>query len=193
MKLYRGKQKGFTLIELLVAIPIAGLVVAAATGAIIQLLNVNDISAQNMAIRQVQTAGSWMSRDGVQTQSASGISTVGTGIPFTLQWTFWDDTAVPPLVNETHQVTYSLVDMSSGSRQQLERREVVTNAVGAVTSDTTIIVAQYVDGSAAYCRWEADPSSPTGFSQTTFALTVTATVGSETESRTYQVRPRSLV
>ena len=193
MKLFRGKQKGFSLIELLVAIPIAGLVVAAATGAIIQLLNVSDINANTMAIRQVQTAGSWVSRDGVQAQSTSGISTVGTGMPFTLTWSFWDTGASPP-VNETHQVTYSLVDMPSGSLKQVQRHEIVTDANGAVTSDTTIFVAKYVDGSAISCQWawETDPA-PAHYSSTTFIFTVTAAVGSETESRSYQIRPRSLV
>jgi len=58
----RAGQKGFTLIELLVAIPIAALLMLAASGAIVQLVHSSRASAQMNAIRQVQMAGTWISR-----------------------------------------------------------------------------------------------------------------------------------
>lgn len=190
MKCFGGGQRGFTLLELLVVIPISALVVAAATGVIIQLLHTSDISASAYVTRQVQTAGGWVSRDALQAQSTSGIGTTGPGMPFTLTYSFWDTEAEPP-VNETHQVTYSLVNMPSGSLQQLQRHEIITNAVGTVISDTTIIVARHVDGSATTCRWETDAGQPSGYSQTTFIFTVRSFMGGEEEERSYQVRPRT--
>ncbi len=190
MKWFRGRQKGFTLLELVVVIPIAGLIVAAATGAIIQLLDTNDINASTYVVRQVQTAGGWVSRDGLQAQSTSGIGTAGSGMPFTLTYSFWDVDASPP-VNETHQVTYSLVNMPSGGLMQVQRHEVVTDAVGAVVSDTNIIVARCVDGGATTCRWEADADEPSGYSQTTFVFTVRSLMGGKEEFRSYQIRPRT--
>jgi hypothetical protein len=94
-------------------------------------------------------------------------------------------------VNETHQVTYSLANMPSGSLQQLQRREIITNAVGTVISDTTITVARNVDGSATTCRWEPDASQPSGYSQTTFVFTVKALMVGKEEVRSYQIRPRT--
>jgi prepilin-type N-terminal cleavage/methylation domain-containing protein len=190
MRCFRGGQRGFTLLELVVVIPISALLVAAATAAIIQLLDTNDINASTHVIRQVQTAGGWVSRDGLQAQSTSGIGTVDSGMPFTLTYSFWDVDVEPP-VNETHQVTYSLVNMPSGSLQQLERHEVVTNAAGTVTSDTTIVVARHVDGSATTCRWEANAGDPSGYSQTTFIFTIRAVFGGQDEERSYQIRPRT--
>ena len=195
-----GRERGVTLIELLVAIPIAGLVAAAAAGTIFQLMNTNDISAGMLAVRQVQTAGDWVSRDGVQAQSdndtysgtyylhtISDNISVRVGIPFTLNWSYWD-TGASPAVNETHQVTYSLVNMPSGSLKRLQRHEVVTDKNGATLSDTTITVAEYVDSSATSCVWEW----ANGKRQPSFIFKIKAVVGQKTESRSYQVRPRAL-
>jgi prepilin-type N-terminal cleavage/methylation domain-containing protein len=185
-----GRERGVTLIELLVAIPIAGLVAAAAAGTIVQLLNTNDISAGMLAVRQVQIAGDWVSRDGVQAQSADNISdniSTGVGMPFTLKWSYWD-TGATPEVNETHQVTYSLVNMPSGSLKRLQRHEVVKDKGGATISDTTITVAEYIDGSATSCVWEW----ANGKRQPSFIFKIKAVVGQKTESRSYQVRPRAL-
>ena len=172
-----GRERGVTLIELLVAIPIAGLVAAAAAGTIIQLMNTNDISAGMLAVRQVQTAGDWVSRDGVQAQSdndtiSDNIST-GSGMPFTLIWSYWDK-GVNPVSFETHEVKYFLDP--SGSVNRLRREEVINGV------KTTMTVAEYVTG--ATCAWEPG-------SKTTFIFTVTAVVGGKTESRSYQVMPRA--
>jgi len=185
-----GRERGFTLIELLVAIPIAGLVAAAAGGTIIQLMNTNDISAGMLAVRQVQTAGDWVSRDGLQTQSTDNISdniSTRSGIPFTLIWSYWDR-GVTPAVFEAHKATYSLVNMPSGSFQRLQRREVVKDKDGVTISDSTITVAEYIDSSGTSCVWEW----ANGKRQPSFIFKIKAVVGGKTESRTYQVMPRTL-
>ena len=186
-----GRERGVTLIELLVAIPIAGLIAAAAAGTIVQLLHTNNISAGMLAVRQVQTAGDWVSLDGLQVQSADNISdniSNGSGIPFTLNWDYWDRGTIPA-VFESHRATYSLEDMTPGSLlKKLQRREVVKDAWGTVMANTTMTVAECIDGNATTCVWEW----ANGERQPSFIFKIQAVVGGKTESRTYQVRPRTL-
>ncbi len=185
MKWLRGKQKGFTLVELLVAIPIIAVVAAAVAGITIQTLRSNRISADTLAVRYAQQAGDWVSKDGIQAQSATGVSTgVGSGIPFTLKWSFWDTGTSPP-VNDTHTVSYSLQDTPSSSLKRLVRCEVVTDKDGIETKNTTITVAEGVDSSATTCRWQDS-------GQKTFIFTVTIVVGQETQTRSYQISPRPM-
>lgn len=192
LRWFRGKERGVTLIELMVAIPIAGLLAVAAGVTIVQLLHTNNISADMLAVRQVENAGDWVSRDSVQAQSITGVASdnVSSGLPFTLTWVRWDTGASPP-VNETHQVKYWLKDVPGSLLKQLQRTEVVTNASGAVTSNTTTTVAEYIDGSATTCRWLWVTTPAPGYSTTTFTFTLKAVVGTKTESRSYQVMPRA--
>jgi hypothetical protein len=160
-----------------------GLIAAAAAGAIIQTLRANDINTRMMALRQVQTAGGWISRDGVQAQRVQITDSAASshGFPVTLSWGrgYWDREA-DEYRSETHEITYFLEDMPAGNLQLLRRREVVT---GSRTADSTITVACYVAGSATTCLRQSGEGE-------TFLLTITVTVGVSTESRRYQVVPR---
>jgi prepilin-type N-terminal cleavage/methylation domain-containing protein len=174
MKLVQGNQRGFTLVEVMVGVLIMALVGLAATAAIIQVVNAGRNSTHMSALRQVQTAGYWVSRDGLQAQVVDvddNPETEGTEI-LILQWTDWDD-------KDLHQIQYSLQDMPSGGLKKLWRYETITPEMGAPTSQTTM-VAQYIDASATSCQWDG--------SQITFE--VTATLEQQTESRTYEIKPR---
>jgi prepilin-type N-terminal cleavage/methylation domain-containing protein len=192
MKWIKGKQRGFTLIELLVAIPIIGLLGLAMGAVLIQLLRSDRITQGMVAIRQVQTAGDWVSGDGLQFQDVtSGIASdnVSSGLPFTLKWKYWDADATPA-ASETHEVTYSLMNApGGGTLKQLQRHEVIKSSDNTTISDTATIVARYINASAAAtnCRWVlgTDPA------ETTFIFTVTSVVGTKTESRTYRVVGRA--
>jgi prepilin-type N-terminal cleavage/methylation domain-containing protein len=196
MKWIKGKQRGFTLVELLVAIPIIALIGMAAGAVIIQLMHANNITYGISAIRQVQTAGDWVSRDGLQFQEVtSGVASdnVSLGLPFTLKWSYWDADASPPS-SSIHEVTYSLLAMpNGGSLKQLQRHEVVKDSDNATISDTAIIVARYIDASATAtsCRWVLEPLPAPHYSETTFIFTVTSVMGPKTESRTYRVMGRA--
>lgn len=176
MRRFRRNEKGFTLIELLVAIPIAGMVVAASTGGIIQLLNSRDIDAGVLAIRQVQTAGNWVARDGVQAQEV--IINSDDGFPLVLKWSRYD-------TNQTYEVRYSLVPMGSGDLMNLQRTETVDGG-----NPVTHVVGRYLvsDGLSTSCRWEAAQSGQ----PTEFTVRITADVGQKRESREYTVNPRVL-
>jgi len=174
MKLMQGNQRGFTLIEVMVGVLIMALVGLAAAAAIIQVVNAGRNSSHMSTLRQVQTAGYWVSRDGLQAQ----VVEIGgsAGFPLNLTWTDWDD-------GDVHQIVYSLQEMYSGSDlSKLWRYATVTPEVGYPTSHTTM-VAQYIDGSATSCYW-------TDEYQGNFTFEVTATVEQQTESRTYEVKPR---
>jgi len=166
MKLMQGNQRGFTLVEVMVGVVIMALVGLAAATAIIQVVNAGRNSSHMSALRQVQTAGYWVSRDGLQAQGVSIAE--GTGFPLELTWQDWDD-------YEVHQVVYSLQDMPSGSLKKLWRQESINDVQVATT-----MVAQYIDGSATSCQWDG--------SQITFE--VSATLEQQTESRTYEIKPR---
>lgn len=169
-------QKGFTLIELLVAIPIAALVMLAASGVLIQLVHSSRASAQMNAIRQVQMAGTWISRDGLQAEAVTIAS--GNGFPCTFVWHDYNVANAPK-----HTAVYSLVPSGSGTLVQLQRQETVE---GTTPTTTTQIVARNLvsAGNATALSWTDS------FAKTGLRFQVVSTVGQETESRTYDVTPR---
>ena len=173
-RLFGRNQKGFTLIELLVVIPIVAVVVAGATGGLIQVLHSKDASARMVAMRQVQTAGYWVSTDGLQ---AEGVTLTANNFPLTLVWT-------DPQNDEMHTVTYTVTGLSGN--QKLERHAVVVDiSTGATISDTTITVASQL--TQATCQQQVSAEG-----QVSLIFFAEATVGQETESRTYDIKPRSL-
>jgi len=166
-------ERGFTLIELLIAIPITAAIVAAASGATIQIIQSTDASAHMNAVRQVQTSGHWVSHDAIQAQQISVPELPG--FPFTLTWTDWDD-------SEVHQVRYSLQDMPSGDLKQLNRQETAGPGV------TNMLVAQYIDLSQSSCVWNEEEA----ILYFNITASVTGARGEQIETRTYGVIPRSL-
>ena len=194
MSFIHKNQKGFTLIELLVALPIAALVVAAATTAIIPILQSTNTSAHMVALRQVQTAGYWVSTDSLQAQSvedgdrttlhidADDPATENIEEILILKWTDRD--------GEVHKVTYKLVG-DSGELKQLQREETIT---GAMTTTTITIVGQNIDDGVdcdtdkrTTCDWTSDKKEAFTFKVT---ATVTGARGPQIETRTYEIQPR---
>jgi prepilin-type N-terminal cleavage/methylation domain-containing protein len=170
MKRIHKGQRGLTLLELLIALPIAALILAAATGAIIQLINSSQASSRMVACRQVQTAGYWVSKDGLQAQRVN--ITAPTAI-LILEWTEWEG-------NVSYRITYSLQDMPSGSLKQLRRTEAVNGTAGA-----TLTIATHRVPEETSCNWTNDERQA-------FTFNVTAKVGKQTETRGYEITPRPL-
>jgi prepilin-type N-terminal cleavage/methylation domain-containing protein len=165
MKLTRTNQKGFTIIELVITLAIMGLVIAAVSGTITQIIQSRRTTDHMNALRQVQTAGYWVSKDGIQAES---LTTQG---HFLYVWrTDWDD-------SDLHEVVYSLQNMPSGALKQLQREESLN---GVPT--TTTIVSRYIDPAQTSCVWDPDAN--------TLTFVVTATMDQQTETRTYEVQPR---
>jgi prepilin-type N-terminal cleavage/methylation domain-containing protein len=102
LRLKNRNQGGFTLLELLVALAIDGVLICVIAAIIFQVSSVSSSSSGHMsAVKQVENAAQWISRDAlmaqsVDTQGASGFQ------PLTLTWVDWDNTK--------YQVTYTIVN-----------------------------------------------------------------------------------
>ena len=161
----RRNQKGFTLIEIVIAVAIAGLVVAAAAGAVVQLIQSQDTTAHMLVVRQVQQAGYWLSTDALQAQNVSANTTTAWGsedFPLTLTW-------------NGHNITYTLEPMDD--LDELQRSDGATN----------MTVAKYLTDSTT-CSWNATARLLTF----TVEASVMGARGPETETRIYEVKPRPL-
>ena len=175
-------QRGFSLLELLIVIALTGLVTAAITTTLFQVFNMNTRTANRMAaVSQVQHAGKLVSEDILEAQTVN--TTASSGFPLTL-------TRTDPQTNDEYTVIYDLVDMPSGDYQRLERELTIIPAEGEPPAPAISIVAEYIDISIdpgtgevkTKCKWSGG----------VLTFTVTATVGDESETRVYEVNPRSI-
>ena len=157
------RQKGFTLVEVLVAVAITGILATGIAVSISQTLGISASSnAKMQAIKQIEVA---IDRIRTDVQMAQEISTSDLNDPqvfLVLKWVQWDNT-----INE---VKYSL---DSSSHQMI--RLPSTGTLNAVTKNMqSVQVVKLAGGN--------------------LSITLVATVegyGSATESRTFEVQPRS--
>jgi len=168
MKKLKKGERGFTLIEMLVVIVLIGLISGGITAAIMQILTINHRASNHMiCVRQVQQAGKEVSKDTLQAQAVN--VTGSQGFPLTLTWEEWG-------TNTTHTVTYNLTDMSGGLKR-LQRAHYIGSTPNSVN-----IVAEYID------------PNQTSFVQVagndSYEFRVTATLGTESETRIYEIKPR---
>jgi len=157
-------QKGFTLVELLVAIGIASFLIVGVAAAILQLISVSDRNSNYMtAYTQVQNAGFSVSRDAVQAQEI----TVNGAAWITIDWIDWE--GLP------HQVVYTLEDASGGLKELWRTYSIEDVPQG------NIRVARYID-----------PGTNSSWDESEHVLTmvITAQVGDESATRTYNIEPR---
>ena len=163
-------QRGVTLIELLIAVAITSVVTGSITMTMFQVYAGNARTSNHMmAVKQVQNAGYWFSRDALMAQTVI-LTADADGFPLTLHWAEWDTT--------THQVTYDIVS------DELKRTE------GAIE----FVVADYINSDPSKTKCEFIDSDGDGANDK-LVLTVTATVGSgsheRSETRVYKAIPRA--
>jgi prepilin-type N-terminal cleavage/methylation domain-containing protein len=117
-------QSGMTMIELVMALAVTAIIGTAVTAAVAQVFDTNVRSSNHMvAVRQVQNAGYWFSRDA---QMAQSVDTSVSGKLVRLQWTDFENTL--------HTADYTLVDGASGLKD-LERD---------IDGDV-VVVGQFID------------------------------------------------
>ena len=163
--LINKNQKGFTLIEILIAMAITGLIAGGITGAISHVIIGSARSTNHMtAVRQVQDAGYWVSRDAQMAQDIT--LTEPTGFPLTL------DISVDMDPANDYTISYSL------DGDKLKRQE---------NGSPETLIAEYIDTDQTTCEF-IDTNEDN--IDDTLILTITATVGTESETRIYEVIPR---
>ena len=171
MKKLRKGQRGVSLVELVIVVALAGLVGVAITATAFQVFTFTTrISNQMTAIRQVQQAGFWVSPDVMMSDPTppSNIDYSGQGGNFlVLRWTDGN--------GSEHEVTYLI---TAGNK--LQRTHKITPDGGPTTEVS--IVAEYIDIDPAQTSFVPEGDA--------FKFKVTATVGEQTETRTYEVKPR---
>ena len=167
LRFAHNHQRGFTLIELMIAIGIAALITGGITAAIMQILTINTRASNHMvAVRQVQQAGKEVSKDTLQAQNVTPGGC--TNCLLSLNWTEVGGNQT------THQIKYTLVD------KKLKREDLSLNS--------TTIVAEYIDDTIDPVTGKARTNCVWDGSVLTF--TVTATLGTESETRIYEIQPR---
>jgi prepilin-type N-terminal cleavage/methylation domain-containing protein len=173
----RRGSRGLTLVELLIALAIGSLVAVGALGVLNQLF-VLIPKAQNgmLAIRQAQSAGYWIDRDGVSGQIITptpSLFTLSAATPLVISSVNWN--------SDNTIVTYSV-----DTNLKLQRQEVVKNKSGVTISSTLSQVADSISSITA----QYDYPNP-GDARKILTITITAQVGSATETRVYKISPRS--
>jgi len=99
MRLMHRDQRGVTFVELMLAIALAGIVTAGITMTFAHVFSGSTRTSNHMtAVRQVQSAGYWVSQDALQAQNVTP-DAGPSGFPLTLTWE-WEGT--------TNEVTYEL-------------------------------------------------------------------------------------
>ena len=164
-------QKGFTLLELIIAIAIAGLITAGITVAIMQIMTINHRASNHMvAVRQVQQAGKEVSKDALQCQNVT--CGADSGFPLTLNWTDWE--------GANYTVVYTFQTMPSSPDLMMLQRSQSIN--GTPQTPAPLTVAEHIDSEQTNCVWNATAG--------TLVFKVTARLGTEIETRIYEIEPR---
>ena len=167
-------EKGFTLIEVLVVTFIMALIASGATMTIAQVLGVTKSSNdRTTAIRQVQSAGYWISRDSLMAQSVTTDNDPETPeLEFiTLSWTAWEN-------SDVHKVVYTFEDMPTGLKK-LKRQHLVYDINGLEIENDMMYIAQNIIDSASFSVEDG-----------VWILSIGARSGTKTENREYEIIPR---
>ena len=167
-------QRGFTLIEVLIAVAIGGAIAGAGSMATRQVITqTNRNNNHEIAVRQVQIAGRWVTLD---TRMAQTVVTDedADGLPLTLTWQDFAGT------NE-YQVVYSLEEVEGVLKL---KREHYTNRADNPDPDATTYVARYIDAGQTSCDFENPPM---------LTFTVTATVGGGSQQEVSETRIYEIV
>ena len=172
--LINREQRGFTLVEILVALAITGLIVGGIAVAIIQVFSVNASASNRMtAVRQVQSAGYYISRDAEMAQDVNTDDNPGTIDVIelvSLRWTDWNG------VQYQSDYTINVDD------RELKR----SYTAGGQTTEN--IIARYIDPDTGNTNCQMDEDR--------LVLTITASIEGfkpASETRVYEVIPRPSV
>jgi len=172
----RKGEKGYTLIELIIAITIITMVSGAASIAIFQIMKGTERNNTHInAVRQVQTAGYWISRDARMAQSIDSENLTSPDF-LVFNWTEWDD-----LDEEIyHSATYSFEGLTDGIGT-LKR----THWSSAGANEQTLIANHIY-----YAPADPDDTSKADYQAPVLTLQLTSLVEDAMEIREYRIKHR---
>ena len=172
-----GDFRGITLVELLIALAIGSLLAVGTLSVLKQIfVLVPKVENNMLAVRQAQNAGYWIDRDGVSAQVITptpNLFTVSTATPLVISYVNWDATKTT--------ITYSV-----DAQHKLQRQIVVTNEkTGSVISNNQMQIGDSIASITAQYN-QPDVTNP----RKILTVTITAQVGSASETRVYIISPR---
>lgn len=169
-------EKGYTLIELIIAITIMVLVSGAAGAIIFQILrNIERNNDHITAVRQVQNAGYWISRDAQMAHSVN-VDNLTSPDFLILNWTERDYADEPTY----HTATYFFQDVTDGIGR-LKRSH--WSSAGA---NEETLVAEYIY----YDPDDLDDTSKADYQAPTLTVQLTAVYDEAIETREYRISHR---
>ena len=170
-------EKGFTLVELLVATTIIVLASGAAGAATFQVFKGTERNNNYMtAVRQVQNAGYWISRDAQMAQSVTADNLTSPDF-LILNWTERDYADEPTY----HTATYFFQDVTDGIGR-LKRSH--WSSAGA---NEETLVAEYIY----YDPDDLDDTSKADYQAPALTVQLTAVYDEAMETREYRISCRS--
>jgi len=172
----RQSEKGFSTIELIVSLSIIALIGLAATMTVFQTINVTERSNNQMtAIRQVQNAGYWISRD---VQRAENITTdnLSSANFIFLTWTERD------YENDDiyHSVTYFFEELAD------EIGKLKRNHWSSAGANDETLVAEYIS----YDPADSVNTSNVSYQNSVLTVKLTALSGDAEKTREYRINRR---
>ena len=172
----KDKERGFTIIELLLATAIATLIACAATMAIFQIIKSTERSNEHMtAVRQVQNAGYWISRDAQMAESVITDNLSPTDF-IVLTWTERDYESN----NTYHSITYFFEELSD------EIGKLKRNHWSSAGANAEILVAEYIF----YDPDDPVNSSNVSYQDSILAVKLVALFENAGETREYRISRR---
>ncbi|MBM4433055.1 MAG: type II secretion system protein [Chloroflexi bacterium] len=170
-------ERGFTLIELLLVIALIASLGIAASATTVQILAVTNQNKNHVnAIRQVQNAGYWITKDALISELVTVDTNPQTAEFLVFTWTQWgyDEDSV------YHTVTYRFEGLSGGTSGIGKLKRTHTSSAGA--NETTLIADNIFYNA-------SDPANSTNASYQPLKLTlqVVTSDGGATETRAYKI------
>lgn len=170
-----SEQGGFTLLEVIVSLAIASFLVTSVSMAFMQITMITVQSRSHMqAVRQVQTAGYWVSRDSHMAKEVNPQPPQSSPVELPWQLTFtWEDITGASQYKAVYTIT---------ADQVLERAYYIND----VQQGGVIVIAEHIVSDWAQTYYDTSVAYGAVFG-------VTASVGGITETRVYDVLSRLYV